>query len=70
MTEKSPGTRAGETQKLRCVIAIIRHADRTPKQKMKLKVQRGGACNGLVELMEEVAGVGYLLLRLLRAIRV
>ncbi|KAI4389068.1 hypothetical protein MLD38_001332 [Melastoma candidum] len=28
----------GQSQELRCVIAIIRHGDRTPKQKVKLKV--------------------------------
>lgn len=27
-----------ETEELRCVIAVIRHGDRTPKQKMKVKV--------------------------------
>ncbi|KVH96841.1 Histidine phosphatase superfamily, clade-2 [Cynara cardunculus var. scolymus] len=28
----------GQAEELRCVIAIIRHGDRTPKQKVKLKV--------------------------------
>ncbi|GKE95633.1 inositol hexakisphosphate and diphosphoinositol-pentakisphosphate kinase VIP1-like protein, partial [Tanacetum coccineum] len=28
----------GQFEELRCVIAIIRHGDRTPKQKVKLKV--------------------------------
>ncbi|XP_057447569.1 inositol hexakisphosphate and diphosphoinositol-pentakisphosphate kinase VIP2-like isoform X2 [Lotus japonicus] len=28
----------GESEELRCVIAVIRHGDRTPKQKVKLKV--------------------------------
>ncbi|KAJ6936598.1 inositol hexakisphosphate and diphosphoinositol-pentakisphosphate kinase VIP2-like isoform X1 [Populus alba x Populus x berolinensis] len=28
----------GQSEELRCVIAIIRHGDRTPKQKVKLKV--------------------------------
>ncbi|KAG9153489.1 hypothetical protein Leryth_018750 [Lithospermum erythrorhizon] len=28
----------GESEELRCVIAIIRHGDRTPKQKVKLKI--------------------------------
>ncbi|XP_052304687.1 inositol hexakisphosphate and diphosphoinositol-pentakisphosphate kinase VIP2 isoform X5 [Populus trichocarpa] len=30
--------RFGQSEELRCVIAIIRHGDRTPKQKVKLKV--------------------------------
>ncbi|KAJ8754851.1 hypothetical protein K2173_015363 [Erythroxylum novogranatense] len=29
---------SGQAEELRCVIAIIRHGDRTPKQKVKLKV--------------------------------
>lgn len=28
----------GQSEELRCVIAIIHHGDRTPKQKVKLKV--------------------------------
>ena len=27
-----------QAEELRCVIAVIRHGDRTPKQKMKMKV--------------------------------
>ena len=33
------GSECGEsTEELRCIIAITRHADRTPKQKMKIKI--------------------------------
>ena len=28
----------GSNEELRCVLAIIRHGDRTPKQKIKVKV--------------------------------
>ena len=35
ITGPSPGTSAME---LRCVVAVIRHGDRTPKQKMKMEV--------------------------------
>lgn len=39
-----PGTitpavaRRGHYEELRCVLAVIRHGDRTPKQKMKMTV--------------------------------
>jgi hypothetical protein len=39
-----------EEPELRCVIMICRHGDRTPKQKMKIKVQRDGPCHDLLQL--------------------
>jgi hypothetical protein len=35
----------------RCVIAIIRHGDRTPKQKMKMKIKAGGPREPLLSLI-------------------
>src|ERR1700722_2560118 len=32
-------TPSGKLMELRCVLAVIRHGDRTPKQKMKMVVQ-------------------------------
>ena len=32
----------GHYEELRCVLAVIRHGDRTPKQKMKMKVTQAG----------------------------
>lgn len=29
---------AAESMELRCVLAVVRHGDRTPKQKMKMTV--------------------------------
>lgn len=31
-------------EELRCVLAVVRHGDRTPKQKMKMKVTQVGKC--------------------------
>jgi hypothetical protein len=30
--------KVSSTEELRCVLAVIRHGDRTPKQKLKLQV--------------------------------
>ncbi|RDX71984.1 Inositol hexakisphosphate and diphosphoinositol-pentakisphosphate kinase VIP2, partial [Mucuna pruriens] len=40
LTRQSSGINGtfGQSEELRCVIAVIRHGDRTPKQKVKLKV--------------------------------
>ena len=32
-------TTVGKMMELRCVVAVVRHGDRTPKQKMKMEVQ-------------------------------
>ncbi|CAH9088859.1 unnamed protein product [Cuscuta epithymum] len=39
----------GESEELRCVIAVIRHGDRTPKQKVKLKVTEEKLLNLLLK---------------------
>ncbi|KAF9606267.1 hypothetical protein IFM89_024088 [Coptis chinensis] len=39
----------GQSEELRCVIAIIRHGDRTPKQKVKLKVTEEKLLNLLLK---------------------
>ena len=33
-------------EELRCVLAVVRHGDRTPKQKMKMKVTQVSRCVG------------------------
>ncbi|XP_065579240.1 inositol hexakisphosphate and diphosphoinositol-pentakisphosphate kinase-like isoform X3 [Artemia franciscana] len=35
-------TTAGKMMELRCVVAVMRHGDRTPKQKMKMEVRHQG----------------------------
>ena len=42
-TDKAAMARRGHYEELRCVLAVIRHGDRTPKQKMKMKVTQVGA---------------------------
>jgi len=37
----APAAPAAPDEELRCVLAVVRHGDRTPKQKMKLKVSDG-----------------------------
>ncbi|XP_031404371.1 inositol hexakisphosphate and diphosphoinositol-pentakisphosphate kinase VIP2-like isoform X1 [Punica granatum] len=39
----------GQSEELRCVIAVIRHGDRTPKQKVKLKVTEEKLLNLLLK---------------------
>ena len=34
-------------EELRCVLAVVRHGDRTPKQKMKMKVTQVGNCSAV-----------------------
>ncbi|XP_061533833.1 inositol hexakisphosphate and diphosphoinositol-pentakisphosphate kinase 1 isoform X2 [Phycodurus eques] len=70
-------TTSGTMMELRCVIAIIRHGDRTPKQKMKMEVRHplffelfdkcGGYKSGKVKLkkpkqLQEVLDIARLLL--------
>ena len=45
-------TTVGRMMELRCVVAIIRHGDRTPKQKMKIEVRH----NRFFELFERHGG--------------
>ncbi|XP_068595610.1 inositol hexakisphosphate and diphosphoinositol-pentakisphosphate kinase 2 [Brachionichthys hirsutus] len=70
-------TTSGSMMELRCVIAIIRHGDRTPKQKMKMEVKHplffelfekhGGYKSGKLKLkkpkqLQEVLDIARLLL--------
>nr|XP_020478389.1 inositol hexakisphosphate and diphosphoinositol-pentakisphosphate kinase 2-like isoform X11 [Monopterus albus] len=70
-------TTSGTMMELRCVIAIIRHGDRTPKQKMKMEVRHplffelfdkyGGYKSGKIKLkkpkqLQEVLDIARLLL--------
>ncbi|XP_068168335.1 inositol hexakisphosphate and diphosphoinositol-pentakisphosphate kinase 1 isoform X4 [Antennarius striatus] len=70
-------TTSGSMMELRCVIAIIRHGDRTPKQKMKMEVRHplffelfekcGGYKSGKLKLkkpkqLQEVLDIARLLL--------
>eukprot|EP00897_Mesotaenium_endlicherianum_P011034 jgi/Mesen1/995/ME000120S00151 len=47
-----PTSTFGQREELRCVIAVIRHGDRTPKQKVKLKVTQ----DRLLDLMLKYNG--------------
>ena len=40
------GGGAGEEEELRCVLAVVRHGDRTPKQKMKMRVTGDSVSSG------------------------
>ncbi|XP_073995355.1 inositol hexakisphosphate and diphosphoinositol-pentakisphosphate kinase isoform X4 [Rhodnius prolixus] len=70
-------TTFGKMMELRCVVAVIRHGDRTPKQKMKVEVRHpkffeifekyGGQVNGHVKLkrpkqLQEVLDIARFLL--------
>jgi hypothetical protein len=59
---------AGRFLELRCILAVVRHGDRTPKQKMKMPVsQVGGRRGGGAEDEDaSVTGGGDLLRRLCR----
>lgn len=43
----------GRTEELRCVIAVIRHGDRTPKQKVKLKIHSERLLNLMLKYNED-----------------
>ncbi|CAK4608791.1 unnamed protein product [Aphanomyces euteiches] len=49
-----PLDNGGQEEELRCVLAVIRHGDRTPKQKMKMLVTH----QRFLEFYEERVGVG------------
>jgi hypothetical protein len=40
---------------LRCVLAVVRHGDRTPKQKMKMTVSQVGLILGLIGARADAA---------------
>ena len=48
--ENKPGLRPGE--ELRCVLAVVRHGDRTPKQKMKLVITQKPLLDLLVKYID------------------
>ncbi|GLT74090.1 hypothetical protein SLA2020_459110 [Shorea laevis] len=54
LTRQGSGTIGtfGQSEELRCVIAVIRHGDRTPKQKVKLKVTEEKLVNLMLEYNE------------------
>lgn len=58
--DSDPDPDKEETEELLCVIAMIRHGDRTPKQKMKMKIREGGPCWRLLSLFETMRGHGSL----------